>query len=74
MREVRAGMAPTGGPNGGEAASLVESAMLLRWRAPELALLLADRAVTAAQHDDPSAGRTQTHRVADIPEAAPAQT
>src|SRR5438874_2151820 len=44
-------MAPTGGPNGGEAASLVESAMLLRWRAPELALLLADRAVTAAQDD-----------------------
>lgn len=38
-------------PNGGEAASLVESAMLLRWRAPELALLLADRAVTAAQDD-----------------------
>ncbi len=35
----------------GEAASLVESAMLLRWRAPELALLLADRAVTAAQDD-----------------------
>src|SRR5437763_2561072 len=51
VREVRAGMAPTGGPNGGEAASLVESAMLLRWRAPELALLLADRAVTAAQDD-----------------------
>ncbi|MBV8992404.1 MAG: hypothetical protein JO287_01580, partial [Pseudonocardiales bacterium] len=50
-REVRAAMAPTGGPNGGEAASLVESAMLLRWRAPELALLLADRAVTAAQDD-----------------------
>jgi len=49
--EVRAGMAPTGGPNGGEAASLVESALLLRWRAPELALLLADRAVTAAQDD-----------------------
>ncbi|MGH3720736.1 MAG: hypothetical protein ACRDRI_18195 [Pseudonocardiaceae bacterium] len=44
---VRTGM-PT---NGGEAASLVESAMLLRWRAPELALLLADRAVTAAQDD-----------------------
>jgi hypothetical protein len=44
-------MTPTGGPNGGEAASLVESAMLLRWRAPELALLLADRAVTAAQDD-----------------------
>ncbi|MDQ4103816.1 MAG: cell wall anchor protein, partial [Actinomycetota bacterium] len=42
----------TGMPvNGGEAASLVESAMLLRWRAPELALLLADRAVTAAQDD-----------------------
>ncbi|MDT7596508.1 MAG: hypothetical protein QOJ06_2054 [Pseudonocardiales bacterium] len=38
-------------PNGGEAASLVESAMLLRWRAPELALLLADRAVTAGQDD-----------------------
>jgi hypothetical protein len=37
--------------NGGEAASLVESAMLLRWRAPELALLLADRAVTIAQDD-----------------------
>jgi hypothetical protein len=37
--------------SGGEAASLVESAMLLRWRAPELALLLADRAVTAAQDD-----------------------
>src|ERR671917_633763 len=37
--------------NGSEAASLVESAMLLRWRAPELALLLADRAVTAAQDD-----------------------
>jgi hypothetical protein len=37
--------------NGGEAASLVESAMLLRWRAPELALLLADRAVTAALDD-----------------------
>ena len=35
----------------GEAASLVESAMLLRWRAPELALLLAERAVTAAQDD-----------------------
>ncbi len=35
----------------GEAASLVESATLLRWRAPELALLLADRAVTAAQDD-----------------------
>lgn len=47
VREARAGMAP----NGGEAASLVESAMLLRWRAPELALLLADRAVTAAQDD-----------------------
>jgi tetratricopeptide (TPR) repeat protein len=44
---VRTGMAP----NGGEAASLVESAMLLRWRAPELALLLADRAVTAGQDD-----------------------
>ncbi|MGH3900900.1 MAG: hypothetical protein ACRDTA_22180 [Pseudonocardiaceae bacterium] len=44
---VRTGM-PTGN---GEAASLVESAMLLRWRAPELALLLADRAVTAAQDD-----------------------
>ncbi len=44
-------MTPTGSPNGGEAASLVESAMLLRWRAPELALLLADRAVTAAQDD-----------------------
>ncbi|MFZ0876497.1 MAG: hypothetical protein WAN20_18565 [Pseudonocardiaceae bacterium] len=38
-------------PSGGEAASLVESAMLLRWRAPELALLLADRAVTAGQDD-----------------------
>jgi hypothetical protein len=37
--------------NGGEAVSLVESAMLLRWRAPELALLLADRAVTTAQDD-----------------------
>jgi hypothetical protein len=36
---------------GGEAASLVESAMLLRWRAPELALLLADRAVAAARDD-----------------------
>jgi hypothetical protein len=47
VREVRTGMAA----NGGEAASLVESAMLLRWRAPELALLLADRAVTAAQDD-----------------------
>ncbi|MGH8571152.1 MAG: hypothetical protein ACREX8_01065, partial [Gammaproteobacteria bacterium] len=35
----------------GEAASLVESAMLLRWRAPELALLLADRALAAAQDD-----------------------
>lgn len=44
---VRTGMPA----NGGEAASLVESAMLLRWRAPELALLLADRAVTAAQDD-----------------------
>ncbi|MGB6224543.1 MAG: hypothetical protein WBF76_04160 [Pseudonocardiaceae bacterium] len=44
---VRSGMAPSGG----EAASLVESAMLLRWRAPELALLLADRAVTAGQDD-----------------------
>ncbi|MGH3849516.1 MAG: hypothetical protein ACRDRT_07430, partial [Pseudonocardiaceae bacterium] len=44
---VRTGM-PT---NGSEAASLVESAMLLRWRAPELALLLANRAVTAAQED-----------------------
>lgn len=44
---VRTGMTP----NGGEAASLVESAMLLRWRAPELALLLADRAVTAGQDD-----------------------
>jgi hypothetical protein len=42
----------TGMPaNGGEAVSLVESAMLLRWRAPELALLLADRAVTTAQDD-----------------------
>ncbi|MGH3764705.1 MAG: hypothetical protein ACRDS0_14560 [Pseudonocardiaceae bacterium] len=47
-REVRAGGSD---PAGGEAASLVESAMLLRWRAPELALLLADRAVTAAQDD-----------------------
>ncbi|MDQ2881715.1 MAG: hypothetical protein M3Y48_10915 [Actinomycetota bacterium] len=47
---IRTGMAP----NGGEAASLVESAMLLRWRAPELALLLADRAVTAG-HDDKQA-------------------
>jgi hypothetical protein len=46
-REVRAGIAA----NGGEAASLVESAMLLRWRAPELTLLLADRAVSAAQDD-----------------------
>jgi hypothetical protein len=46
-REVQAGVAA----NGGEAASLVESAMLLRWRAPELALLLADRAATAAQDD-----------------------
>ncbi|HET9257853.1 MAG TPA: cell wall anchor protein, partial [Pseudonocardiaceae bacterium] len=36
---------------GNEAASLVESAMLLRWRAPELALLLADRAVSVAQDD-----------------------
>jgi tetratricopeptide (TPR) repeat protein len=44
---IRTGMAPSGG----EAASLVESAMLLRWRAPELALLLADRAVTAGQDD-----------------------
>ena len=44
---VRTGMPA----NGGEAVSLVESAMLLRWRAPELALLLADRAVTAAQDD-----------------------
>ncbi len=44
---VRTGMQA----HGGEAASLVESAMLLRWRAPELALLLADRAVTAAQDD-----------------------
>ncbi len=44
---IRTGLAP----NGGEAASLVESAMLLRWRAPELALLLADRAVTAGQDD-----------------------
>lgn len=35
----------------GEAASLVESAMLLRWRAPELALLLSDRAVAAAADD-----------------------
>ncbi len=42
---VRTGMPA----NGGEAVSLVESAMLLRWRAPELALLLADRAVTTAQ-------------------------
>ncbi|MGB9279468.1 MAG: hypothetical protein WCB57_05160, partial [Pseudonocardiaceae bacterium] len=45
--EVRTGMPSSTG----EAASLVESAMLLRWRAPELALLLADRAVTAAQDD-----------------------
>ncbi|MGH3915098.1 MAG: hypothetical protein ACRDTC_17075 [Pseudonocardiaceae bacterium] len=37
--------------SGSEAASLVESAMLLRWRAPELALLLADRAVAAAGDD-----------------------
>lgn len=37
--------------NVSEAASLVESAMLLRWRAPELALLLADRAMTAGQDD-----------------------
>ncbi|MGH3931547.1 MAG: cell wall anchor protein, partial [Pseudonocardiaceae bacterium] len=37
--------------SGSEAASLVESAMLLRWRAPELALLLADRAVAAAGED-----------------------
>ncbi|MGH3882444.1 MAG: hypothetical protein ACRDRC_03425 [Pseudonocardiaceae bacterium] len=44
---VRTGMPASNG----EAASLVESAMLLRWRAPELALLLADRAVTAAQDD-----------------------
>ncbi|MDQ4009776.1 MAG: hypothetical protein M3228_03565 [Actinomycetota bacterium] len=44
---VRTGM-PAGN---GEAASLVESAMLLRWRAPELALLLADRAVAAAADD-----------------------
>jgi hypothetical protein len=50
-------MVPTGGPNGGEAASLVESAMLLRWRAPELALLLADRAVAAAQDDTMAALR-----------------
>lgn len=35
----------------GEAASLVQSALLLRWRAPELALLLADRAVAAAGDD-----------------------
>ncbi|MGQ0776329.1 MAG: hypothetical protein ACT4NY_18200 [Pseudonocardiales bacterium] len=45
--KVRDGM-PAGGS---EAASLVESAMLLRWRAPELALLLADRAAAAAGED-----------------------
>jgi tetratricopeptide (TPR) repeat protein len=54
--EVRAGSSASGG----EAASLVESAMLLRWRAPELALLLADRAVTAAQ-DDQVAVRRADH-------------
>jgi hypothetical protein len=54
--EVRAGV-PAGS---GEAASLVESAMLLRWRAPELTLLLADRAVTAAQ-DDQMAVRRADH-------------
>ncbi|MGH3910586.1 MAG: hypothetical protein ACRDRM_07110 [Pseudonocardiaceae bacterium] len=45
--EIRDGMPASAG----EAASLVESAMLLRWRAPELALLLADRAVAAAGKD-----------------------
>ncbi|MGH3824206.1 MAG: hypothetical protein ACRDRA_15460 [Pseudonocardiaceae bacterium] len=56
-REVRTGGSD---PAGGEAASLVESAMLLRWRAPELTLLLADRAVTAAQ-DDKMAGLRADH-------------
>ncbi|MDQ2792073.1 MAG: hypothetical protein M3Y73_21110 [Actinomycetota bacterium] len=51
---AREGIRTSMAPNGGEAASLVESAMLLRWRAPELALLLADRAVTAG-HDDKQA-------------------
>ncbi|MGH3547097.1 MAG: hypothetical protein ACRDQU_03035 [Pseudonocardiaceae bacterium] len=51
---AREGLRTNMAPNGGEAASLVESAMLLRWRAPELALLLADRAVTAG-HDDKQA-------------------
>lgn len=55
-REVRAAMVS----NGGEAASLVESAMLLRWRAPELSLLLANRAVSAAQ-DDKMAGLRADH-------------
>jgi hypothetical protein len=48
---AREGIRTSMAPNAGEAASLVESAMLLRWRAPELALLLADRAVTAGQDD-----------------------
>ncbi|MBV9160630.1 MAG: hypothetical protein JO281_03520 [Pseudonocardiales bacterium] len=50
-RTAREGVRTVMPVNGGEAASLVESAMLLRWRAPELALLLADRAVSAAQDD-----------------------
>ncbi|HZA18235.1 MAG TPA: hypothetical protein VE645_15340, partial [Pseudonocardiaceae bacterium] len=52
MRSTARDGVRTGMPaSNGEAASLVESAMLLRWRAPELALLLADRAVAAAQDD-----------------------
>ncbi|MGH3796519.1 MAG: hypothetical protein ACRDSP_16710 [Pseudonocardiaceae bacterium] len=45
--------------DGSEAASLVESAMLLRWRAPELALLLANRAVAAAGDHRPTVLRAE---------------
>ncbi len=45
--------------SGGEAVSLVESAMLLRWRAPELALVLADRAVRAAGEHRPTVLRAE---------------
>jgi hypothetical protein len=53
--EVRDGVPASGS----EAASLVESAMLLRWRAPELALLLANRAVAAAGEHRPTVLRAE---------------
>ncbi|MQA15396.1 MAG: diguanylate cyclase [Pseudonocardiaceae bacterium] len=53
--DVRIGIAA----GGGDAAALVESALALRWRAPELALLAAERAgASAADTGDAAAAHT----------------